>query len=77
MPAAHWAHKEWNARAADPLGSVPPSRARLPQLSGLLSLAKRHGPQRVEAACTLALELGAGQCRHVRALTQQPLNGGE
>ena len=30
---------------------------------GLLSLAKRYGPERVEAACTLALELGAGRYR--------------
>ena len=29
-------------------------------------MTKRYGPQRVEAACTLALELGAGQYRHVR-----------
>ena len=33
---------------------------------GLLSLSKRYGPKRVEAACTLALELGAGHYRHVR-----------
>ncbi len=33
---------------------------------GLLSLVKRYGPKRVEAACTLALELGAGQYRNVR-----------
>ena len=33
---------------------------------GLLSLVRRYGPQRVEAACALALELGAAQYRHVR-----------
>lgn len=33
---------------------------------GLLSLVRRYGPQRVEAACSLALELGAAQYRHVR-----------
>ena len=33
---------------------------------GLFSLAKRYGPARLEAACALALELGAGQYRHVR-----------
>ena len=27
---------------------------------------RSYGPERVEAACTLALELGAGQYRHVR-----------
>jgi len=34
--------------------------------AGVTDYAKRYGPQRVEAACTLALELGAGQYRHVR-----------
>ena len=29
-------------------------------------MAKRYGPLRVEAACTLALELSAGHYRHVR-----------
>jgi hypothetical protein len=33
---------------------------------GLLSLAKRHGKQRLEADCTLALQIGACQYRHVR-----------
>jgi transposase len=33
---------------------------------GLLSLAKRYGRPRLEAACTLALQLGACQYRHVR-----------
>jgi hypothetical protein len=71
-----------DARAADPLGrrhrcehralrhavaaTLPPSRARLPQLSRAASRVSRYGPQRVEVACTLALELGAGQYRHVR-----------
>jgi len=32
---------------------------------GLLCLTKRYGPKRVEAACALARELGAGQYRHV------------
>ncbi len=33
---------------------------------GLLSQAKHYGPVRLEAACTLALELRAGHYRHVR-----------
>ena len=33
---------------------------------GLLSLAKRYGKGRLEDACTLALQLGACQYRHVR-----------
>ena len=41
---------------------------------GLLSLAKRYGPARVEAACALARELGAGQYRNVRDILS---NGGD
>jgi transposase len=33
---------------------------------GLLGLAKRYGPARLEAACTIALGLGATYYRHVR-----------
>ena len=33
---------------------------------GLLSQDKHYGPVRLEAACTLALELRAGHYRHVR-----------
>jgi transposase len=33
---------------------------------GLLSLAKRYGKPRLEAACVLALQIGACQYRHVR-----------
>ena len=33
---------------------------------GLLSLAKRYGKVRLEAACMLALQIGACQYRHVR-----------
>ncbi len=33
---------------------------------GLLSLAKRFGKPRLEAGCTLALQIGACQYRHVR-----------
>jgi len=32
---------------------------------GLLALAKRYGKVRLEAACTLALQIGACQYRHV------------
>ena len=37
---------------------------------GLLSLAKRYGNDRLEAACALALELGAYQYRHVRSVLE-------
>ena len=41
---------------------------------GLLSLAKRYGPARLEAACALALGLGAGYYRQVRDILN---NGGD
>lgn len=82
MPAAHRAHKQWTPERLIHWGSGIGAdtgrfvtqllqRFRHPEHGyrsclGLLSLAKRYGPQRVEAACTLALELGAGQYRHVR-----------
>lgn len=82
MPAAHRAHKEWTPERLIHWGgdigvntgrfvTQLLQRFRHPEHGyrsclGLLSLAKRYGPQRVEAACTLALELGAGQYRHVR-----------
>jgi transposase len=82
MPAAHRAHKEWTPErlihwgadigvATGRFVTQLLQRFRHPEHGyrsclGLLSLAKRYGPQRVEAACTLALELRAGQYRHVR-----------
>jgi len=82
MPAAHRAHKQWTPeRLIHWGGSIGANtghfvtqllkRFRHPEHGyrsclGLLSLAKRYGPLRVEAACTLALELGAGHYRHVR-----------
>ena len=82
MPAAHRAHKEWTPErlihwggdigvATGHFVTQLLQRFRHPEHGyrsclGLLSLVKRYGPQRVEAACTLALELGAGQYRHVR-----------
>ena len=82
MPASHRAHKEWTPErlihwGADigvNTGRVVTQvlqRFRHPEHGyrsclGLLSLVRRYGPQRVEAACSLALELGAAQYRHVR-----------
>ena len=82
MPAAHRAHKQWTPeRLIHWGGDIGVStgrfvtqllqRFRHPEHGyrsclGLLSLAKRYGPQRVETACALALELGAGQYRNVR-----------
>ena len=90
MPAAHRAHKQWTPeRLIHWGGEIGPStgafvtqllhRFRHPEHGyrsclGLLSLAKRYGPARLEAACVLALELGAGQYRNVRDILN---NGGD
>ena len=82
MPAAHRAHKQWTPERLIHWGGEIGAntgafvtqllqRFRHPEHGyrsclGLLSLAKRYGPARLEAACTIALELGAGQYRHVR-----------
>ncbi|CAN0375171.1 unnamed protein product, partial [Phaeothamnion confervicola] len=82
MPAAHRAHKQWTPeRLIHWGGGIGPNtgqfvaqllqRFRHPEHGyrsclGLLSQAKHYGPARLEAACTLALELRAGHYRHVR-----------
>jgi transposase len=82
MPAAHRAHQEWTPERLIHWGTgIGPDTGRfVAQLMqrfrhpehgyrsclGLLSLVKRYSASRVEAACTLALELGAGHYRHVR-----------
>jgi len=82
MPAAHRAHKQWTPERLIHWGNGIGAntgrfvtelmqRFRHPEHGyrsclGLLGLAKRYGPERVEAACTLGLELGAGRYRDVR-----------
>lgn len=82
MPAAHRAHMEWTPQRLIHWGqSIGPATAvavtRLLEVNkhpehgyraclGLLSLAKRYGKPRLEASCTLALQIGACQYRHVR-----------
>ena len=82
MPAAHRAHLEWTPQRLIDWGSrigiaTGEVVARLlkerkhPEHGyraclGLLSLAKRFGAARLEAACERALKLGAFQYRHVR-----------
>ncbi|MGA9032546.1 MAG: IS21 family transposase [Sulfuricaulis sp.] len=82
MPAAHRAHMEWTPQRLIHWGqSIGPATAEAvtrlmaenkhPEHGyraclGLLSLAKRYGKPRLEAACTLALQIGACQYRHVR-----------
>ncbi len=82
MPAGHRAHMEWTPeRLIHWGGSIGPATAEVvtrlmaeskhPEQGyraclGLLSLAKRYGKARLEAACMLALQIGACQYRHVR-----------
>ena len=82
MPAAHRAHKEWTPQrlmhwggtigpATGAFVSTMLNRHRHPEHGyrgclGLLSLAKRYGSQRLEAACALAIDLNAVYYRHVR-----------
>lgn len=82
MPAAHRAHKQWTPERLVHWGrqtgpktgefvAALLERWRHPEHGyrsclGLLSLGKRYGAQRLEAACAIALGLGAIQYRHVR-----------
>lgn len=82
MPAAHRAHLQWTPERLIHWGqSIGPATAevvtRLLQRHahpehgyrsclGLLALAKRYGKARLEAACGLAIHIGASQYRHVR-----------
>jgi transposase len=81
-PAAHRAHLEWTPQrlidwgrriglATGELITRLLARHKHPEHGyraclGLLGLAKRYGAARLEAACQLALSLGAHQYRHVR-----------
>jgi len=81
MPAAHRAHMEWTPQRLVHWGqSIGPATAEAvtrlmaenkhPEHGyraclGLLSLAKRYGKPRLEAACMRALQIGACQYRHV------------
>src|ERR1039457_2094506 len=82
MPAAHRAHMEWTPQRLIDWGtSIGPAtgvavtrlleKHKHPEHGyraclGLLSLAKRYGKPRLEAACTVALQIGACQYRNVR-----------
>jgi transposase len=82
MPAAHRAHMEWTpqrlihwGQGIGPATAVAVTRLleerKHPEHAyraclGLLSLAKRYGKPRLEAACSFALQIGACQYRHVR-----------
>lgn len=82
MPAAHQAHMEWTpqrlidwGRSIGPATAVAVTRLmeehKHPEHGyraclGLLSLAKRFGKPRLEAACTVALQIGTCKFSHVR-----------
>ena len=82
LPAAHRAHLEWTPQRLIHWGqSIGPATVvavtrllegrKHPEHGyrvclGLLSLAKRYGKSGLEAGCTLALQIGACQYRHVR-----------
>ncbi|AOJ17108.1 IS21 family transposase [Burkholderia vietnamiensis] len=82
MPAAHRAHLEWTPQRlihwGQQIGSATGAlvtrllqEQRHPEHGyraclGLLSLSRRYGRDRLEAACALALELGVHRYRHVR-----------
>jgi transposase len=82
MPAAHRAHRQWSpARLVKWGSSIGPATGTLTEqlltrykhpeqgyraCLGLLSLERRYGPERLDAACALALSLGTCQYRHVR-----------
>jgi transposase len=84
MPAAHRAHRDWTPQRLIEWGrrigvSTGEVVTRLLQENkhpehgyrsclGLLSLSKRYGEVRLEAACERALALGAFKYRHVRDL---------
>lgn len=93
MPAAHRAHMEWTperliqwgVRIGVATGEVVTrllQRYKHPEHGyrsclGLLSLAKRYGHARLEAACERALALGAHQYRHVREILENHREGAQ
>ena len=84
MPAAHLAHRDWTPQrlidwglsiglATGGLIDKLLQRFKHPEHGyrsalGLLSLSKRYGKDRLEAACALALTLGTCQYRHVKGI---------
>lgn len=90
MPASHRAHMQWTpsrlirwARKAGPavadmveriLESRPHPEHGYRACLGLMSLAKRHGDERVQAACTRALALNAISYTSVKSILQQNLD---
>ncbi len=90
MPKAHQAHREWSpsrliawAQTVGPqtatlveriLASRPHPEQGYRSCLGILRLAKRDGPTRVEAACARAVAVGARSYRHVEAILKHGLD---
>jgi transposase len=90
LPKAHQAHLEWSPTRfltwADEIGAATQEvvrylleQRRHPEIGyrsclGLLSLAKRYGPARLEAACQHALALGGRSRRTVASILEKGLD---
>ena len=90
MPKAHQRHREWSPSRLITWGaSVGPQTAALVEAIlasrphpeqgyrsclGILRLARREGPERLEAACARALAAGARSYRHVAAILKHGLD---
>lgn len=90
MPKAHRAHMQWTpsrimnwAEKAGPsvaalVGSILESRPHPEQgyrsCLGILRLAKRYGPERLEAACSRALRVNARSYKHVESILRNGLD---
>lgn len=90
MPPRHRAHREWDpVRFLDSAAEIGPHTCELtaailkerehPQLAyrsclGLLNLARRYSPERLEAACQQALAIGAHRQSSVRSILQRGLD---
>jgi transposase len=90
MPKAHQRHREWSpsrfirwattigpqtaALVAAILADRPHPEQGYRSCLGILRLAKRYDPARLEAACTRALAAGARSYRHVDAILKRGLD---
>jgi transposase len=90
MPKAHQRHLEWTpSRLIDWARTLGPHTAALVEAIladrphpeqgyrlclGILRLAKRYGPERVEAACARALAVEARSYRHVDSILKHGLD---
>ena len=90
MPKAHQRHLEWTpSRLIDWARTIGPQTAALVEAIladrphpeqgyrsclGILRLAKRYGPARLEAACARAVAVGARSYRHVDSILKHGLD---